>query len=45
MKKPLAEELLFGKLSNGGHVKVTIERGKIKFLIEDRSATVVSNVN
>jgi len=42
IKKPLAEELLFGKLSNGGHVKVTIEKGKIKFLIED---TEVSKVN
>lgn len=42
IKKPLAEELLFGKLSNGGHVKVTTERGKIKFLIEDKE---VSNVN
>lgn len=42
LKKPLAEELLFGKLSNGGHVKVTTEKGKIKFLIEDKE---VSNVN
>ena len=42
LKKPLAEELLFGKLINGGHVKVTIEKGKIKFLIED---TEMSNVN
>ena len=24
VKKPLAEELLFGKLANGGHVKVTL---------------------
>jgi ATP-dependent Clp protease ATP-binding subunit ClpA len=42
IKKPLAEELLFGSLSNGGHVKVTTERGKLKFLIED---TEVSKVN
>ena len=42
IKKPLAEELLFGKLSNGGHVKVTTDKGKIKFLIED---TEVSSVN
>ncbi len=42
IKKPLAEELLFGKLSNGGHVKVTADKGKLKFLIED---TEVSNVN
>lgn len=46
LKKPLAEELLFGKLSNGGHVKVTIEKGKIKFLIEDAIDTAMTtNVN
>ena len=45
IKKPLAEELLFGKLSNGGHVKVTTERGKIKFVIEDILDTTVTNVN
>ncbi len=39
IKKPLAEELLFGRLSNGGHVKVTIEKNKIKFLISDISDT------
>jgi ATP-dependent Clp protease ATP-binding subunit ClpA len=43
IKKPLAEELLFGKLSNGGHVKVTIEKGKIKFLIEDMLDTAIIN--
>lgn len=42
IKKPLAEELLFGKLSNGGHVKVTAIKGKLKFLIEDKE---VQNVN
>lgn len=40
LKKPLAEELLFGKLSNGGHVKVTIEKGKLKFLIEDTKTQI-----
>ena len=34
IKKPLAEELLFGKLSGGGHVKVTADKGKIKFLLD-----------
>jgi ATP-dependent Clp protease ATP-binding subunit ClpA len=43
LKKPLAEELLFGKLSNGGRVKVTIEKGKIKFLIEDTEVTTHVN--
>ena len=38
LKKPLAEELLFGRLNKGGHVKVTIDRGNIKFLIEDAHA-------
>lgn len=42
IKKPLAEELLFGRLSNGGHVKVTIEKGKIKFVIEDILDTAVT---
>jgi ATP-dependent Clp protease ATP-binding subunit ClpA len=45
IKKPLAEELLFGKLSNGGHVKVTIEKGKIKFVIEDTLDTAVVKTN
>lgn len=45
IKKPLAEELLFGRLSNGGHVKVTIEKGKIKFLIKDTLDTAISKVN
>ena len=31
LKKPLAEELLFGKLVNGGVVRVTVEDGKIAF--------------
>ena len=31
VKKPLAEELLFGKLSKGGNVSVTVEGGKITF--------------
>jgi len=34
IKKPLAEELLFGKLSNGGTVHVRIENGQPAFDIE-----------
>lgn len=41
IKKPLAEELLFGKLSSGGTVKVVTEKGKIKFLIQDAIDTAV----
>ena len=31
IKKPLAEELLFGKLAKGGAVKVTLEADKLEF--------------
>ncbi len=31
IKRPLAEELLFGKLHQGGHVLVTVDKGKLKF--------------
>jgi ATP-dependent Clp protease ATP-binding subunit ClpA len=33
IKKPLAEELLFGKLVKGGSVKVTMKDGKLEFEI------------
>ena len=33
IKKPLAEELLFGKLVKGGSVKVTLKDGKLDFEI------------
>jgi ATP-dependent Clp protease ATP-binding subunit ClpA len=35
VKKPLADELLFGRLNEGGHVKVMIEDGKIAFDIDN----------
>ncbi|MCE3238494.1 MAG: ATPase, ATP-binding subunit [Gammaproteobacteria bacterium] len=35
IKRPLADELLFGKLHNGGHVLITVEEGKLKFAIEE----------
>ncbi len=31
IKKPLAEELLFGKLAKGGSVKVALKEGKLEF--------------
>ena len=34
IKKPLAEELLFGKLAKGGVVKVGIKNGEIDLRIE-----------
>ena len=34
IKKPLADDILFGKLIRGGHVKVMLKDGKIAFEIE-----------
>ena len=34
LKKPLAEELLFGRLAQGGHVRVTVKDGEFDMLIE-----------
>ncbi|WP_227711890.1 ATP-dependent Clp protease ATP-binding subunit ClpA [Sneathiella sp. P13V-1] len=34
IKKPLSEELLFGKLAKGGHVKIGLKAGELKFDIE-----------
>jgi ATP-dependent Clp protease ATP-binding subunit ClpA len=34
IKKPLADEILFGRLTKGGHVKVLLKDGKLDFEIE-----------
>jgi len=36
LKRPLAEELLFGKLANGGRVTVTVKDDKLDFELEAR---------
>lgn len=41
IKKPLAEELLFGKLSNGGHVTLILRDGKLYFDSHDYREGVV----
>lgn len=38
IKRPLAEELLFGKLEHGGNVQVNLEDGKLAFTLEAREA-------
>ena len=39
IKKPLAEELLFGKLSEGGVVRIGVEEDKLTFEIESLQKT------
>ena len=31
VKKPMAEELIFGALSKGGHVDIKLDKGEISF--------------
>ncbi len=38
IKKPLAEDLLFGELSQGGEVRVTLENDELKFDIRPKAA-------
>ena len=40
IKRPLADELLFGKLSNGGHVQVTLKKGELALEIQTETLTV-----
>jgi ATP-dependent Clp protease ATP-binding subunit ClpA len=37
VKKPLGDELLFGALENGGHVRVDAENGKLSFTYQAKS--------
>ncbi len=42
IKKPLAEELLFGRLAKGGAVKVTLKDGKLEFAFTEALAPAVT---
>jgi len=42
IKKPLADEILFGKLVRGGHVRVVLKDGKIGFEIETEAGAKTS---
>jgi ATP-dependent Clp protease ATP-binding subunit ClpA len=43
VKKPLAEELLFGKLVRGGAVKVTLKDDKLDFEIIESAVPALPN--
>jgi ATP-dependent Clp protease ATP-binding subunit ClpA len=40
IKKPLADDLLFGRLANGGHVRVYVENDGLAFSIESKQLAV-----
>ncbi len=40
IKKPLAEELLFGVLEGGGHVRIGVEDGQLSFAFEGKKELV-----
>jgi ATP-dependent Clp protease ATP-binding subunit ClpA len=40
IKKPLAEELLFGRLEQGGHLVIHLDQGELVFEIEGKEAPV-----
>ena len=43
IKKPLANDLLFGKLARGGNVRVYLENDDLGFAIESKELTVSEN--
>ncbi len=43
IKKPLANDLLFGKLAHGGNVRVYLENNELCFAIESKELTVSEN--
>jgi len=44
IKKPLANDLLFGKLAKGGHVRIYVEAKELAFTIESKELTVAENI-
>jgi ATP-dependent Clp protease ATP-binding subunit ClpA len=41
IKKPLAEELLFGALEGGGHVRIGVKDGELSFAFQGKEEVVV----
>jgi ATP-dependent Clp protease ATP-binding subunit ClpA len=36
IKKPLANDLLFGELAHGGHVKISVKNNELTFTIKSQ---------
>jgi ATP-dependent Clp protease ATP-binding subunit ClpA len=41
IKRPLADDILFGRLAKGGHVKVDLKDGKLTFEFDEKAAPPV----
>jgi len=41
IKKPLANDLLFGKLERGGHVHVIVQDKELAFTIESKELSIL----
>ncbi|WP_374087758.1 ATP-dependent Clp protease ATP-binding subunit ClpA [Methylomicrobium lacus] len=44
IKKPLANDLLFGKLTHGGHVRIYVENNELAFAIESKDLIVPESI-
>ncbi|MDD1611711.1 MAG: AAA family ATPase, partial [Methylococcaceae bacterium] len=44
IKKPLANDLLFGKLIHGGHVRIYVENNELAFAIESKELIVPESI-
>src|SRR6185436_148002 len=44
IKKPLADDILFGRLAKGGHVKVVLKDGKIGFEFDGKPVKIGETV-
>ena len=42
IKKPLAEELLFGRLASGGHITITLRNDELFFEMEGKNELTTS---
>jgi len=43
IKKPLANDLLFGKLAQGGHVRIYVENDELAFAVEGKAVIIPEN--
>jgi ATP-dependent Clp protease ATP-binding subunit ClpA len=45
IKRPLADDILFGRLAKGGHVKVGLKDGKLTFTFDEKTAPPAAQID